>query len=250
VGSAFSAPEGRVFIASLAALALARAAARGSFGDRLSPDSESRLRAAAGDGIRLALLTAAFLAPSLVAFLKVGGRANSLAPMTIGGAAILLRLACAAPAPVRQSIFAPAGLALLLSVAPAEVPVSPADARAAERRLDETVVMIRKELAEGRSTLFYGGTAAWILAGARAVPLDRWQTVEELVLGGRPEVEAFHDRLRRGYYGSVVLGAQVLSPRYSRDAGTLRDILTTHFDPMTPSRGDDEGQPLLFHYKR
>ena len=231
---------GRWFLVAIGAAAAARLATRG----RASAEDAARVR----DAIRLVGLTSAFMLPSLVAYLKVGGRTNSLLPMTIGAAAVLLQLAPLVPSALRSLALAPCALCMLWGVAPPSPVASLADRRAVVARHRQTVSLVKQELDRGRRTLALGDVAAWIDAGGASVPLDSWQTVGELEVGKHEQAEAFFRRIRDGYYQSLVMSRHVLSAQYSETAPRLRQLLKTHFVLVSPQSmpPEDEVVPLLF----
>lgn len=237
--AALESPPGRLFIVALAALGVAWVYAhrRG--------DLEHRVRV--NDAVRLAWLTVGFMIPSLVAYLKVGGRENSLLPMTVGGAAILLQIAPLVPHGLRWTVVAPWALCLLTGVAPPVHLASAAVRQEAAVRHARMVSLVRQELSQGRKTLAFGSIAAWIDAGGPAVPLDSWQTVCELELGRYPAAEAFYKRLRE-YYQSVIVSRHVLSSRFGTNGPHLRQQMSEMYTLVSPASLplEDSPVPLLF----
>ena len=141
---------------------------------------------------------------------------------------------------------------MLLGIAPPVPAVSVEVRRAAVARHAETVSLVKQELYQGRRTLALGSTAAWIEANGPGVPLDLWQAVGELELGGYPQAEAFYRRIRDGYYQSIVVSRHVLSPRYSSSAPRLGQLLHAHFVLVTPRSmpAESEVVPLLFRRRQ
>ena len=242
--TAFTSGAGRFFVVALLALGAAW-----WFSKRRHEDEESS-PAAVRDATRLALLTVGIMLPSMVAYLKVGGRENSLVPMTLGATAIVVRL-LPLLSKVHAKCFGPAALCCLISAAPPSPSPSAEQRTAASRLHQETISLLTGELAEERNTLFYNSTSAWIAADAKHVPLDRWQTISELELARNPAAESFWQRLTSGHYQSVVLNGHVLQERYSNHAARLRDVLERNFERVHPQRdpGPDPAGPMLFRYR-
>jgi hypothetical protein len=195
------------------------------------------------------LVTLGFMIPSAVAYLKVGGRVNSLLPLTLGSAVVLFRLlgALAQGRPGVAGLAAAIAVWGTLTVAPSTEAV-PADLRASlESVHDRAVDFVRAETSAGRRTLLYGETAVWIDAGRRDVPLDRMQTVSELVLGGHPEAEAHFARLMSGAYDSILIRDNLVAPGSSSYSARLRSILQQHYTESLVA--ESPGVPPLRVYR-
>ena len=215
--SVFSEAPGRLLVVALVGIAVAFA---------LGP----RARTACGDATRMMAVTLGFAVPSLVAYLKVGGRVNSLLPLAIGSTVVLARLAAELASAYASG--APIGAALAvwaaLTLSPATEPVTRDVRNAVRGRHERAVALIRAEVGEGRRTLFYDATAAWLDAGQRDVPRDRWQIVNELLIGHHAEVEAHFTRLENGTYDALVMSDAVFDTQ-TPAAPRLARIVAAHY---------------------
>ena len=207
-------PEGRLVLLALAVAAWGRA--------RWAPSDR---RAAVQ---RVALLTVGMAATALLGFVKHGGRTNSLVPLVVGSTVVLLLVARWWSGEDRRRAVAPtAALAAWIGLTLA--PLRPAALGKERSVLVEShravVEHLKQELAAGRRPLSYSGTAAWIDAGRREVPLDRVQSVTELYLGGSPAVAAHYQRLESGRYDSLVMAETVLRVNDSPEGRLAREIV-------------------------
>ncbi len=171
---------------------------------------------------RVLLLTLAVALTSIVAFLKHGGRENSLLPLAIGGAVALLVLfgdapdaPAPAPAPARGLHGASASLlAVLFWVAlSSSWPVAPITGEPRQRLIathEREVSFLKQCFSEGKRP-WSQGTAAWLDAGRRDTPRDRLSSLSELELGHSPALGASEARLIHGEYDALFLSASALS---------------------------------------
>ncbi len=107
-------------------------------------------------------ITLATMAPSAVAYLKVGGRANSLMPLSLG--AVVMWVLTLERAPLRRAQQRLWGAAFSLWMVLTLIPPG-ALARGVTRqqlvaRFDHEVRIVRAEISAGRRTLVYGNTAS------------------------------------------------------------------------------------------
>jgi hypothetical protein len=229
-----SAP-GLIFEVALVALAV-------SFWAR---PGQANVRAAA----RVLLLTGAFGALSLIAFLKQGGRENSLMPFALGGTAALLvllgELPTAPPSVEDSTLSSPAVLPLValfwaaLSCAWPALPIS-GEARQALVATHEREVSFLAGLTLRGEHPWSQGTAAWIEAGLRDTPRDRLSSVSELELGHRAEVGACKARLLGGTYDGLFLAASALTDNdFLR---RLRPRLEAAYRPVEPGEAWPTGR--------
>lgn len=170
---------------------------------------------AARGAVRVLLLTLGIGLTSLLAYAKHGGRDNSLLPFTLGGAVALL-LALSAErgeeAPTVKALPAalfPTLVALLALVTPFAPPVL-GERRAELVRMHDTIAAWLRQSALENRRVFSMSTAAYLDAGWRRVPNASLETLAELSLAKRPEVELFEARVRRGDYDALQLSASSL----------------------------------------
>jgi hypothetical protein len=169
---------------------------------------------------RVLLLTVGVGVTSLVAFLKHGGRENSLMPFALGGVAAILVLLGNSPAEAtasrERSSAAPSELPILVLFWAALSSAWTAAPIIGETRLrlvathDREVAFLNELFGQGKHP-WSQGTAAWIDAGRRTVPIDRLSSVSELELGHLPEVSACEGRLVSGEYDGLFLSASALA---------------------------------------
>jgi hypothetical protein len=236
----FREPAGRIFVVALAALAV-------SFTSRARDAERARAR---DQAVRAMLVTIGVALPSVVAFLKLGGRSNSLLPMAIGGTVVLARLAAAVRRADGRHDALPLAVALAsaLALCPTHGAVTGAFRADVVARHARAVALIARETHAGRRTLFAEGTAAWIEAGRRDIPLDRWQTVSELVMGQHTAAEAFFARLEDGTYATVITSARALDPGASVIGLRLSAILARAY--RVEPAGAEEGPDHYRVYRR
>lgn len=190
-----SSPAGLMLVAGLLAT-LIRGARK--------PDDE-RVRAAQ----RVLLATLGFGLTSLAAFLKHGGRENSLLPLAIGGACALLLCVWPSDDGERSSTALALCFALALLVTPRfELPLGSARAEA-EAMHAQQVSWLREGRRQGLRFL-PAGMAAYLDAGFREVPRDALHAASELELGHRPELRAYVDRVGSGYYDGMCFPSSAL----------------------------------------
>jgi hypothetical protein len=169
---------------------------------------------------RILLLTGSFGAVSLIAFLKHGGRENSLMPLVIGGVVALLVLLGeprteSSPSAQRSPKSTPAlpVVALFWAALSCSWPAAPLTG-AVRRQLmathEQEIRFLSDRFARGQRP-WSQGTAAWIDAGRRDTPRDRLSSVSELELARSPAVRAFEDRLTSGQYDALFLSVSALS---------------------------------------
>jgi hypothetical protein len=91
------------------------------------------------------------------------------------------------------------------------------------------VEYVQAETARGRRVVVPQSTAAWIAAGHREVPFDRWQTIGELALGGHPEAAICRDRIVSGEYDSIVIDSRFLDPIESPGTAQIAPALDRNF---------------------
>lgn len=237
--SVFSEAPGRLMIAALAALAAAFL---------LGP----RAREARNDASRAMLVTLGFTLPSLVAYLKVGGRSNSLLPLAIGSAVVLFRLAgeLGKSRPAGVAVGSAVAVWGALTLVPATEPVAGELRARLHERHATAVTLVRDEVSAGRRTLFYEGTSPWLDAGQRDVPRDRWQIVNELLIGHHPEVGAHFARLESGAYDSLIMSDAVFDPQ-TPAARRLASIVAAHYQleprPFAEPNGPAALPPLRLY---
>lgn len=169
---------------------------------------------------RVLLLTLAVTLTSIVAFLKHGGRENSLLPLALGGAVAVLVLfgdppGAPASAPARGLQVASASLlAVLFWVAlSSSWPVAPITGEPRQRLIathEREVSFLKQFFSEGKRP-WSQGTAAWLDAGRRDTPRDRLSSLSELELGHSPALGASEARLLHGEYDALFLSASALS---------------------------------------
>ena len=224
----FEAPA-RLLVVALVALALTR------------PGDARR------DATRVLVVTFGFALPSLLAYLKVGGRANSLLPLTIGSAVAIARLGLAL-ADARGAVIALWGA---LTVTPTMGPVPSALRDEVTKHHARAVALVRSEVAAGRRTLLYESSLAWIEAGQRDVPRDRWQSVSELVMGHHREADASFARIAAGTYDSVIISDSALDPSNVYGDRLAATIARGYVLVDEPARDDGSTLPSihLFHAK-
>ena len=112
----------------------------------------------------VALLSLGMASTAAFGFAKYGGRANSLTPLLLG-AAVLLLLSFGAPK--RSSLLGPAVAWMALVLVPSAGPVFGASRDQIVSTHRTAVEHLQREEAAGRRTLLYSGTAAWLEAGRR-----------------------------------------------------------------------------------
>lgn len=204
---------GRLALIALFALAAARVRA-----PRAAETASAR---------RVAWLTCGAMTTSAVAFAKYGGRANDLLPLSIGAVVVVLLSLSAlfeqdAAFRARGAFALPAlALAIGLETCPFKTPVLGRARQEIAREHGLIVKTLRADLAAGGHPLLYAGTAAWLEAGARRVPLDRAQSANEMYLGHWPEVETHLNRLASGRYDTIIAPATV----FWRGKGLFRGLL-------------------------
>ncbi|HEY1532873.1 MAG TPA: hypothetical protein VGF76_02610 [Polyangiaceae bacterium] len=222
-----SSAPGLIFIVSL--LAVAGAAWAGV--------ARANVRAAA----RCLWLTLAFGLPSVVAYCRLGGRSNSLLPLTIGGSVALFTLLgdtssslpAASATPGKWRVVAPL-LLVMFWVAfstGGNVDLVVGDSR---RQLltahAREVAWLRGMFARGLHPLSQG-MAAWLEVGRRDVPLDRLNSASDLDLVHQPN--GFERRLLNGTYDGLYLSASSLheNPLLVR----LRGPLSSRYRVVEPA---------------
>lgn len=240
LGAIFSEGAGRLALIALLVAALPRllGAALHTGGDRRA--------------LRVLGLTAGFTVLALGGYVKEGGRANSLLPLVLGGACLLVELAHRLPRTLSSvTVLGPAALAAAIVTAAPPAPLSSADAEAAREHRDQAATLVARETAAGRSTLLYGASWPWLLAGRRDVPLDRWQSVAELSMGHRPEVDAFFRRLESGHYESVIVSGHVLAATGDPEAERVSKILAQRYRrEVTLAAGGGQLELHLHRHRR
>lgn len=230
-----STAEGSVAIAAAVLLGLAR---------RYKKQSELVERATA-----VALLTLGVSATSLLAFLKYGGRTNSLLPLAIGAAVTLLLSIAAlcqneAGARVRPLFGAALAALLVLFTCKPQRPLVGEPRRFLAEAEALQVRALHDAFSAGLRPLLYTSTLAWIEAGRRDVPQDRAQAACELYVGGRPEIARHFERLERGDYDVIVMTTAAFSADGSvagRFGQKLRDTILPHYELVEPR--DAAGRP-------
>lgn len=168
---------------------------------------------------RVLLVTIAFGLTSLVAFLKHGGRENSLMPFAIGGMAALLVLLGDLPGSPSVGVGGHVPLSALPLVVlfwGALCSSWPAAPILGERRRlliathEREVSFLSQHFAQGARP-WSQGTSAWIDAGRRDTPRDRLSSASELELGHLPALFACEARLVHGEYDALFLSASALA---------------------------------------
>jgi hypothetical protein len=175
---------------------------------------EARDAPATRCAMRAALLTCGIGLTSLAAYAKHGGRDNSLLPLTLGGALVLLLALCEerqradparhAAAPLLATLSATLALILPLSAPLVGEPRARLDA------MHETATAWLARSARAKQRVFTSSTAAYLSAGLRAVPDASLATISELALAGRPEVGIFERDVRERRYDGLLLSASAL----------------------------------------
>jgi len=169
---------------------------------------------------RVALLTAGFGVTSLLAFVKHGGRENSLLPLAIGGFVVIVvcvlsderssstREGTAAGAFSSQQL-ASITLALLLLATPRFEPLtSTVRARLVDMHARQVDWL---KAGQARQLSFWtSSTAAYIDAGMRTVPRDVLSSAAELELGNEPAYAGFAQRMSSAYYDGLTLQSSAL----------------------------------------
>lgn len=197
-------------------------------------------RAHARAAARCLALTCGIGAPSLVAYGRLGGRSNSLLPLAIGGSVVLFTLLGGSSSSSRERNVdaqrGPPAAALLLvmfwiafSVGGNVEPVVGESRREVLAGYAREVAWLRSMFARGLHPLSQG-TAAWLEAGRRDVPLDRLNSASDLDLGHWPN--AFETRLLDGTYDGLYFSASALTqnPIFLR----LRAPLEARFRVVEP----------------
>ncbi len=214
---------------------------------RLQPSNDGSKRRALKDAGRLALLTLGFSLPSMLAYLKEGGRENSLLPWVISATALGIRFSPLLAS--RWPLFAPAALGVLLLAAPPERTQSQQERANASARAEKLATLAQHEVQLGRSTLLYGATSLWLSVLPDQLPLDRPQSIYELALAKHPALRTFRKRLSSGYYDSIVLSSHLLEEEQPRRTG-FGAIIGQHFRLLSPESepGPGEVTPLLYRF--
>ncbi|HEX3850204.1 MAG TPA: hypothetical protein VHW01_04510, partial [Polyangiaceae bacterium] len=176
------------------------------FVSSLARPSSANCRAAR----RVLALTACFGAVSLAAFLKHGGRENSLLPLAIGGIAALSTVLAESSASASNALPLVAVFWAALAMSWPSPPIHGETRAALVHAHEREVSFLRDSFARGQRP-WSQGTAAWIDAGRRDVPLDRLASASELDLGHFRELGACERRLTNGYYDAFFLSARALS---------------------------------------
>jgi hypothetical protein len=171
--------------------------------------------------IRVLLLTIGFGSTSLLAYLKHGGRENSLLPWAIGGSVALLVLLSERskePAGATQEIMGertPSGLVIVavawlaLSGSWPQAPVVGVARGVLVALHDGQTTWITGLLAQGQRPLA-SSPAAGIDAGRRDVPRDCLSSVTELDLGHWRALHGFEQRISDGTYAGLFVPAVAL----------------------------------------
>ena len=215
--------SGALFVAALVALGWLA----------LRRPSSDALRA----GRRVLALTLGFSLVSLAAYVKQGGRENSLLPLAIGATSILI-LAAGELLSARARVPGLVATAALIAsfASPPRPPLSSLE-RAALLAIQERATRFAREHdAAGRRALLLLGTIAWIEAGRSDVPRDQLTSASELFLGRRPELAAWRRRLTDGTYDGIFAPASALfSNPLLRE---LRPALSERYSIVEPAGGN------------
>ncbi len=198
-------------------------------------------RASVHAATRCLCLTLGIGVPSLIAYCRLGGRSNSLMPLAIGGSVALLALFGDSPGvplpaeaePRGWQVTAPLLLVMCwiaLSTGGNVEAVTGESRREVLAAHAREVSWLRGMFAQGRRPLSQG-TAAWLEAGRRDVPLDRLSAASDLELGHWPD--AFETRILNGSYDGLYFSASALihNPLFIR----LRAPLSARYLVLEPA---------------
>jgi hypothetical protein len=161
------------------------------------------------DALRIAVLTAACTLASVPAWIKYAGRDNNLTLLGVGAVCTWL-VAGASHVTARRPAMHPASFPVgaLLAIAAMAPPALPFVGAARAAALDDAAVVRRVVLddtAAGRRPLLLLSVAAWVDAGRRDVPPDRFHSAIELYFGGFPEANLLPAHIADGRYDTVVV---------------------------------------------
>ncbi len=200
-----TAPAGKIWAVSLATLA-ARS--------WVAPQSAKTRQAQ-----RVALVTLGLGLTSLLAYVKQGGRENSLMPLAIGGFVTLLLCALAenekagrdpsAPPPTSLAHMAGLALSVALVTTPPFQPIIGTERSGLVAMHGRQVRWL--ESGQARKLRFWSSSiAAYLDAGLRAVPRDTLSAAVELKLGHDPAFEGFARRIGGGFYDGLAVPNSLL----------------------------------------
>jgi hypothetical protein len=169
---------------------------------------------------RVLVLTVALGLTSLIAYLKHGGRENSLMPLAVGGVVTLLVLLADAPSVAvvdrDRDQIAPSMLpvvVLLWAALCSSWPTAPISGELRQRLIathEREISFLGDLLARGQRP-WSQGTAAWIDLGRRDTPRDRLSSASELELGHSSELRECEARLVAAEYDGLFLTASALA---------------------------------------
>jgi hypothetical protein len=161
------------------------------------------------DVVRIAILTAACALGGLVGWIKYAGRDNNLTLLGIGSLCAFLvggarHLTRAGPT-LHPALFQGSVVLALLWLSPPSLPCvgSRRAATLAEAAMVQDVVL--RDMVDGRRSLVLLSVAAWIEAGRRDVPPDRFQSAVELYFGGFPDALLLFAHIEDGRYDTIVV---------------------------------------------
>jgi hypothetical protein len=195
----------------------------------------------------VACITLGTSATSLIAFLKYGGRTNSLLPLALGSAVIAMLVVARADQGSERALprFLPALAAwLAITLVPPARPLVGADRASIVESHELTVRALRDTFERGKLPLSYTSTAAWIAIGRRDPPPDRAQSAAELYLGRRPELASHFGRLADGRYDVIVTATAIFSEDSSligRFGALRKRKILEHYELVEPR--DALGRP-------
>jgi hypothetical protein len=194
--------------------------------------------AANADARRVACLTASITLASLPAYLKYGGRDNNIALLLLGvviAAALRSKANEDAPHPLLVPV---AALLATLSFRPPSAPPTSAERAAAIADFGRAVTAVRDADAHDERALLLVHSTAWIAAGHRDVPRDRFHSAVELFYAHRPEAELLFAHVEDGRYATIVVTTAQLRPGddlLGRMNARLRAAIESRYDRVFPA---------------
>jgi hypothetical protein len=212
-----------------------------------------------GADARVAVLTAAVTLASLPAYLKYAGRDNNLALLIVGATvALFLRGARhaddARTARAHPALFGAVALVATLLFRPIAALPTRAEREAAVADADTVVHAVQDGDASSKKTLLLLHTYAWIRAGHRDVPHDRYHSAIELFYGRHPEGDLLFAHVEDGRYDTIVATASALrggdDPR-GDFASRLRDSIERRYELVFPEGAKlDSAEGVVIFEKR
>jgi hypothetical protein len=195
------------------------------------------------DVLRVATLTAVCAAAGLPGWLKYAGRDNNLVLLALGAlcAGMLGSVRRAEQGGPNYNPLLPSAASLLAVIA-LVAPSLPFAGAARSTAFAEAALVTRTvqdDTLAGRKTLAPLHMAAWISAGRRDVPGERFQSAVELWYGGFPQAQLLFDRIEDGRYDTVVVtGAYLQADQgpLGRFDARLREAIERRYELAEPTR--------------